>query len=233
MKLAVISDVHLEFGEPPPRPPEADVYIIAGDLHPEPKVRAAYLRSLPGEALFVPGNHDYYGHAFPQPLEGCFVREIDGVRFAGATLWTSFPREWWPDFKHGMTDARVIEGISWERLQEAHARQLAFLREARADVIITHHAPTWESFPEEMRGSMYNPYYATSILDREDHPFAGTALWIHGHIHAQHLFERHGVRVLCHAHGYPMEKQLAKSFRVVELRRRDDGVLTAHGCDGG
>ena len=229
MRIAVISDVHLEFRAPPPAPPEADVYVIAGDLHPDPEARAAYLRSLPGEVLFVPGNHDFYGHDFPQPLEGCFVREIDGVRFAGATLWTAFPREWWPEFKHGMTDARVIRGISWERLQEAHARQRAFLQEARADVIITHHAPTWESFPEELLGSIYNPYYATAILDREDHAFSGVALWIHGHIHTQRLFERHGVHVLCHAHGYPMERHLEKGFRVVDLRRTDDGGWQVRG----
>ena len=217
MKIAVISDVHLEFGAPPSAPPPADVYVVAGDLHPDPEARAAYLRSLPGEALFVPGNHDFYGHDFPEPLEGCFVREIGGVRFAGATLWTAFPRAWWPDFKRGMTDARRIRGISWERLQEAHTIQLAFLREAEADVIITHHAPTWESFPEEMLGSIYNPYYATGILDREDHPFDRVALWIHGHIHTQRMFERNGVQVLCHAHGYPMERHLRKAFRVVEL----------------
>ncbi len=225
MKLAVISDVHLEFGVPPPAPPRVDACIVAGDLHPDPEVRAAYLRTLPGEVLFVPGNHDFYGHDFPDPLEGCFVREIGGVRFAGATLWTGFPQEWWPDFKRGMADARRIRGISWERLQEAHEAQRAFLREARADVVITHHAPTWESFPERMLGSIHNPYYATAILDREDHPFAGVSLWIHGHIHTQRLFVRNGVHVLCHAHGYPMEERLRKAFRVLDLSRTDDGLL--------
>ena len=225
MRLAVISDVHLEFGPPPPRPPEADLYVIAGDLHPHAEARAAYLRSLPGEALFVPGNHDYYHGDFPPPTEGCFVREIGGVRFAGATLWTAFPYEWWPDFKRGMTDARVIRGISWERLRETHERHLAFLRESRADVIITHHAPTWEAFPERLRTSICNPYYANAILDRPGHPFAGVALWIHGHVHTQYMLERHGVRVLCHAHGYPMEKELDKGFRIVELKRGEDGGL--------
>ena len=229
MRIAVISDVHLEFRAPAPEPPQADVHVVAGDLHPDPEARAAYLRTLPGEVLFVPGNHDFYDHDFPQPLEGCFKREINGVRFAGATLWTGFPREWWPEFKHGMTDARVIRGISWERLQETHRRQLDFLREAQADVIITHHAPTWKSFPEKLLNSIYNPYYATAILDREDHPFSGVALWIHGHIHTQCLFECNGVQVLCHAHGYPMETLLEKSFRVVELCRTDGGGWQVRG----
>ncbi len=218
MKLAIISDVHLEFRTPPPPAPPADIYIVAGDLHPDPEVRAAYLQALPGEVLFVPGNHDFYGHDFPSPEEGLFVREIDGLRFAGATLWTGFPERWWPDFKYGMTDARVIRGISWERLQEAHRMHLAFLVEAEADIIITHHAPTYEAVQKNLPSSIYNPFYATPILDRENHSFGGTGLWIHGHVHAQHMLAVNGVRVVCHAHGYPMEKHLQKGFRLLELK---------------
>ena len=217
MKLAIISDIHLEFRVPPPPAPVADVYIVAGDLHPDPEVRAAYLRALPGEALFVPGNHDFYGHDFPAPEDGLFVRDINGLRFAGATLWTAFPRRWWPDFKYGMTDARVIRGISYERLQATHALHLAFLREAGADVIITHHAPTYEAVQHHLPSSIYNPFYATPILDRADHPFISTRLWIHGHVHAQQTLRVNGVRVLCHAHGYPMERHLEKRFRLLTL----------------
>ena len=225
MRLAVISDVHLEFRDNPPvRVPEADVYVVAGDVHPDTDARLAWLLSLPGEVLFVPGNHDYYGHDFPPPQEGLFTREIGGVRFAGATLWTDFPREWWQDFKRGMTDARVIRGISWERMQQVHAHHRQFLARAEADVIITHHAPTFASIPPRMEMSIYNPFYATAILDRA-HEFGGVSLWIHGHVHANHMLTAGGVRVLCHARGYPFENELDDGFRLLDVARAADGRL--------
>ena len=221
MRLAVISDVHLEFADfPLNRVPAADVHVVAGDLHPDPEVRARFLKALPGEVLFVPGNHDYYRGAFPEPEEGCFVREIAGVRFAGATLWTGFPERWWPDFKRAMTDARVIEGISYERLRAAHEYHLQFLIGANADIIITHHAPTWASLPPELEMSIYNPFYASPILDRA-HPFTTTHLWIHGHVHTCRLHEAGGVKVLCHARGYPFEQGLAETFRLLDVSRND------------
>ena len=226
LRLAVISDVHLEFrGQPPLPVPEADVFIVAGDLHPDLRAREDFLCSLPGEVLFVPGNHDYYGHDFPAPEDGLFTREINGVRFAGATLWTGFPERWWPDFKHGMTDARVIRGISWERMQEVHAHHLAFLREAGADVVITHHAPSYACVPPRMDGSIYNPFYVSSILDREGHGFEDACLWIHGHVHACQKVRAGGVSVLCHARGYPMEQGLAEDFRLLDVVRDEDGAL--------
>ena len=117
-----------------------------------------------------------------------------------------------------MTDARAIRNISFDRLRQTHEAHLSFLKDARADVIVTHHAPTYEAVGKNLSSGIYNPFYTTPILDRPDHPFGGARLWIHGHVHAQHTLRVNGVRVVCHAHGYPMEKHLEKSFRVLKLR---------------
>jgi hypothetical protein len=109
MKIAVYSDLHLEFGVfIPPKGLAADVIILAGDiLAPGNRVRRWASRpSVFGDlpVIHVPGNHEFYGTELQgqqvamQRLGGqggyhCLQSGsvvIDGVRFLGATLWTDF-----------------------------------------------------------------------------------------------------------------------------------------------
>jgi predicted phosphodiesterase len=105
MKIRVLSDLHLEFeGWNPPRV-DADVVILAGDIHVGTKGIEWARRSLPSiPIVYVPGNHEFYGehiHDMTQELVmegrrlGVEVLDgrstiISGVRFLGATLWTDF-----------------------------------------------------------------------------------------------------------------------------------------------
>ena len=109
MKLWILSDLHLEhdsaFGL---IFPEADVAILAGDIHSplETSVRWAAVNILPRmPVVIVPGNHEFYGTS----VQGGLARGIsaaaefpdlhllvddvvvlDGVRFVGSTLWTDY-----------------------------------------------------------------------------------------------------------------------------------------------
>lgn len=105
MRLHVLSDLHLE--QAPFQPPrcEADVVILAGDVaRGSDGVRWA--RDWPDAppVLYVAGNHEFYGHAWPGLLAslrevaaGSTVRVLEdeqavigGVRFLGCTLWSDF-----------------------------------------------------------------------------------------------------------------------------------------------
>ena len=109
MKLAVYSDLHLEFGVfTLPKGWAADVVILAGDiLCPGHRVgRWACRPSVFGDrpVLHVPGNHEFYGTELQAQEEAmqrqcaqggyhCLQKSavvIDGVRFLGTTLWTDF-----------------------------------------------------------------------------------------------------------------------------------------------
>lgn len=107
MKLLILSDLHLEH-----RPFElpaagCDVVVLAGDIGCPGHRAVAWARQVlpPGtQAVFVPGNHEYYGSS--REAERHRMREaagsgpvhlldgdrvvIDGVRFLGCTLWTDF-----------------------------------------------------------------------------------------------------------------------------------------------
>lgn len=110
MKLLIVSDLHLEFGSTY-LPPEHgyDVAVIAGDINVPAAAavgwakRCSTFRKTKG-VVFVPGNHEFYGHALYETLEAmqrsadgsivhalnCAEVVIDGVRFLGCTLWTDF-----------------------------------------------------------------------------------------------------------------------------------------------
>ena len=109
MRIQIVSDLHLEFGNPiPALATEADFIIVAGDLAPAKRPwllgdavdewRAA------GHFLYVPGNHEFYGSDIDEGrrilagqcrIHGVTLLDRDavtirGVRFIGATLWTDF-----------------------------------------------------------------------------------------------------------------------------------------------
>ena len=103
MKINVLSDLHLG-QQPLPLPHnDADLVILAGDIA-RPKEAIAWAAGLSKPALYVPGNHEFYGNSISGTLDelrelcrGTGIRVldndeavIDGVRFLGSTLWTDF-----------------------------------------------------------------------------------------------------------------------------------------------
>ena len=107
MRIQVVSDLHLESGNPIPElAADADAIIVAGDLAP---IKKQWLRRVAeawtdARILYVPGNHEFYGtdidRARKQLAEECARHGItlldtdaiviDDVHFIGATLWTDF-----------------------------------------------------------------------------------------------------------------------------------------------
>jgi len=106
MRLHVLSDLHLEFdSEPPAVVEDADVVVLAGDICTGADgVRWAREWAQGRPVIYLAGNHEFYGHAFPDVIASLrdvatgtsvHVLEndelvIDGVRFLGATLWSDF-----------------------------------------------------------------------------------------------------------------------------------------------
>lgn len=104
MKIALMSDLHLSV-QPMVAPHiDADVLVLAGDLH-RPAGAIAWARQFGATpTLFVAGNHEFYGadligtmHALRTQAEGSSVRVLEqdvwyhqGVRFLGCTLWSDY-----------------------------------------------------------------------------------------------------------------------------------------------
>lgn len=103
MKLHILSDLHLSVSAFMPPCTDADLIILAGDIA-RPAQAVDWARALGKPALYIPGNHEFYGSSPQATLDtlrelsiGSEVRilsdeqiVIDGVRFLGSTLWTDF-----------------------------------------------------------------------------------------------------------------------------------------------
>lgn len=105
MRIHVLSDLHLEFGEFAPAAVAHDVVVLAGDIWLRAQGlhwAARYFR--PERCVYVLGNHEFYRSAYVDVVEECretahelgmrFLHDsavvIDGVRFLGSILWSDF-----------------------------------------------------------------------------------------------------------------------------------------------
>jgi len=103
MRLQILSDLHLSRGVPDIPRTDADLVVLAGDIA-RPAEALAFAQGLDKPALFVPGNHEFYGASIGETrrelarlatgtnvtiLDDTAIT-LDGVRFLGSTLWTDF-----------------------------------------------------------------------------------------------------------------------------------------------
>lgn len=105
MRLRILSDLHVEVAPFAPPRVEADLVVLAGDIHNgelAPRwARAAFPRD---EIVMVAGNHEFYGADYGQALARMRVAAseagvrlleneatvVAGVRLLGCTLWTDY-----------------------------------------------------------------------------------------------------------------------------------------------
>jgi len=240
MKIWTMSDLHLEFSPdwelPTPRP-QFDVLVIAGDLITRMERGVRWLRQRISEpVLYVPGNHEGYSGDVDRTVEkareaaiGSNIRilqnelaDIEGIRFAGCTLWTDWCLNGNPEAAMSVAGEemndykRIRKGSYAYRLRPIdtlirHRESCAFLTQALLQtfkgktVVISHHAPV-------RAPCGIAPNAAPEILDaayRSDLrylvEFTGPDVWIHGHVHESTDRMIGRTRLIANARGYPDE----------------------------
>lgn len=236
MRLHVLSDLHLEFAAFDPPPVDADVIVLAGDLSPGLGGLAWAAERWPEHAVvYVPGNHEFYGHAYPRLVRKLEERAatfgarvhvlsdraavVGGVRFLGATLWTDFALLGTPDVsaaaaREQMTDFRRIRvEPEFRRCRPAdttlwHGRSLRWLAERCAEGAGT---PTVIVTHHAPSARSVNPLYTDPVTaayaSNLDDVVArsGARLWVHGHTHHCVDYVVGATRVLSNQRGYPGE----------------------------
>lgn len=205
MKFAIISDLHMEF-QPWLHEPDPDLfYLCAGDVHPNTLLRDYFYSLYKGRIFGVKGNHDYYGNSFVGAENDFAIHVENGVKIAGATLWTYItPTRWW-DFREYMMDFRQIKGMNYDRYMNAHKTHHDFLFQAEADVWVIHHLPSFQSVHEKYRDSNGNDFFATELSDKILEMKKPPKLIVHGHTHEEFDYMIGNTRVVCHPRGYPGE----------------------------
>src|SRR5437867_1288646 len=233
MRLHVLSDLHLEFGLADVPDTDADVVVLAGDIHLGWEGRKWIRRRFASKpVVYVLGNHEFYRHALPDLTEslrretaGTAIHllenaavELDGVTSLGCTLWTDFRLA--PNVKAAMIEAgkvmsdyqlirSSVEGrlLRPEDTAALHTESVAWLKRELA--------------ARDPARTVVVTHHAPSLRSVPTHhqgsPLNGAfasnldgfienarvPLWIHGHTHHNVDYRIGATRVLSNQRGYP------------------------------
>lgn len=182
--------------------------------------------------IMVAGNHEFYKGRWAGTLDFLseyaaahyrnlhFLEKsqvnIKGVDFIGGTMWTDMKRGdplTLYDAGSQMNDYRMIRNDSagYRRLWVSdtvvrHRETVKYIESCLGDptpkVVVTHHAPSFQSISRDLyHGSNLNGAYASDLSDLIlDHP--DIHLWVHGHVHTPNDYMIGSTRVVSNPRGY-------------------------------
>ena len=236
MRLHILSDLHLEFGTVRIPKTEADVVILAGDIHLGREGRKWARRHFADKrVIYVLGNHEFYRHSIPalihnlkQETDGSQIHllendviQLDGVTFLGCTLWTDFKLNDNPSTamrvaEDTISDYSVIDFDQENRVLRAkdtvrmHEESLAWLKSE-----LPKHDPS-----RTVVVTHHAPSISSIPAQHANSPLnpafvskldalvetSDVPLWIHGHTHQNVDYKIGSTRVLSNQRGYPDER---------------------------
>ncbi len=230
MKIHVLSDLHIEFGDFSVPETEANVIVFAGDIGVGiDGLKWIESQEIDKPVIYVLGNHEFYHHDInlideikAKAPENIHVLdtdtvEIDGVRFLGCTLWTDFllfgaAEQWFAvqNAKKNMADFEVIKNNGRRfspddsmRLHEKSRDWLEGMLRIPFDgktVVVTHHLPSFKSVHPRFQKNLLSPAFASHLDELMNQE--RVIMWIHGHTHDAYDYEINGTRVVCNPRGY-------------------------------
>lgn len=180
--------------------------------------------------IVIAGNHEFYNYKWYESLKVLcefyarfpnviFLEDstvtLQGVKFVGSTLWTDmngFHAHTMFHVQQCMNDFNCIrdDQLGDTKVRPAttvsrHQLSLGYIKEVRADVVISHHLPSHRSVHEEYKGDkLMNGAFASDLDHVIEH--LQPKLWVHGHTHKDCDYMIGDTRIVCHPKGYPNER---------------------------
>ncbi len=225
--------MHVEFGDFQTLTTDADVVVVAGDVHVGRKGRAWLRENFSTQpVVYVLGNHEFYRHALPKlteelerESEGGHIHvlenrtvEIGGIRFLGCTLWSDFKvngdahaaklaaEETMSDY-HLIRVSPEFRKLRARDTELLHARSVEWLKQELATGDVARTVVVTHHAPSALSTP---PYHRGSILngafvsDLDALVMgSGVPLWIHGHTHHCVDYRLGSTRILSNQRGYP------------------------------
>ncbi len=235
MKLQILSDLHIEFAPCEYAATDADVVILAGDIHLGEKGFNWAAENIKNkEVIYVLGNHEFYKKATPrlfhklrEKAKGSNIHVLEnesislgGVRFLGCTLWTDFGLL-------GSLDASIVAAKLYMN-DYSKIRLSPQYRKIQPSFTVVWHKQSKKWLQKEFDnreeekmvvvthhapsirsippGIHNDPLSACYASDMIDFVSSSkTKLWVHGHIHTVGDYHIGETRVVCNPRGYPDE----------------------------
>ena len=238
MRIRPISDLHLKSGKVSIKLlniTKDDVVVIAGDVSEKAYGRnfIEKIAKLAHSVIYVLGNHEFYmgeiqsvidyWHKVADGIDNLYVLEnqtvvIDGVRFIGATLWTSMDDGDWFTTRAAtqvMADYKYIYKLNSDGIKvrittddtiKKHDESVEYISFMLSTpfkgktVVVTHHSPSFNVLDPRYNASALNGAFHSNL----NHIIGEYApeLWIHGHTHDFHDLLLGETRVVCNPRGY-------------------------------
>lgn len=232
MKVLILSDLHLEFHHLNINDCQADIVILAGDIHLRDKgLRWAMSTFTDTPVLYVLGNHEYYGSAYPKLVNKLKIIAKDthvhilerdtfclnGIKFIGCTLWTDFnlfgdPRIAGYSCQQIMTDYKKIRfSPQYSKLRSIdvsaiHHRSLIWLcnefeKYHNDTTVVISHHAPSRICLPECHKNDIISAAYASNLDHVIEQYQPD-LWVHGHLHNTVDKTMSNTRIVCNPRGY-------------------------------
>lgn len=231
MKIRIYSDLHIEFQAFEPPETEADLVILAGDVHKKTCGVEWANETFACPVIYVCGNHEFYGGHIDETLkkmrqaaaEHVHVLENEGfvwkgVRILGTTAWTDFSSTGNTVIatsvaRESMNDFRLIRAepsyrrlypddvIKRNRVAYAWLNQELGKEFDGKTVVVTHHCPVLEMAGDEHYGHLTAAYSNAWPTLIEKADY-----WVFGHTHSFVDTDLAGCRVISNPRGYPREE---------------------------
>lgn len=181
--------------------------------------------------LYVLGNHEHYDGTYTETvtilrqhldfpnlviLDNEYI-DLYGTRFIGTTLWTdcgnnnplvyNYLSSYLNDFRIVKYTKEPFERFTPQRSAQEHAKALQVIDQFYTDncIVMTHHAPSYQSIHAKYKDFIYGNYGYYSDLESFILARPGIKLWTHGHVHSNFDYNIGGTRVVCNPRGYRNE----------------------------
>ena len=235
MKIQILSDLHLEFEGYEYPHCDADVVVLAGDIHVKFGAIDWILKHIPDKpVIYVLGNHEFYGKSHPQFITDIKSKAlgtnihilekekvvIGGVAFLGCTLWTDFAL-----FGNSKVAGYLCQQIMTDYKEIRRSSTYSKLRSIDTAVIHFHSLKWLHSELSEIQGKKtiivtHHGPSPKSLPERKKdeivssayvsdlEPFISThhpSYWVHGHLHNSCEYNVGECSVICNPKGYPEE----------------------------